>query len=77
MDTKESVGKAANGLGLLVLILLLLKGFKLAVNYRNHCRMNTLFILCWLAMYCRIFMEKEVGDNRSNFYRLLLCVYCQ
>ena len=22
-------------------------------------------------------MEKEVGDNRRNFYRLLLCVYCQ
>lgn len=83
MDTKESVGKAAKGLGSLVLILLLMKGFtfsfrsKLAVNYRNHCRRNTLFILCGLAMYCRIFMEKEVGDNRRNFYRLLLCVYCQ
>lgn len=73
MDTKESVGKAAKGLGSLVLILLLMKGF--TFSFRSNWLLTigiivggTLFLyFVGFAMYCRIFMEKEVGDNRLQF----------
>ena len=78
MDTKESVGKAAKGLGSLVLILLLMKGF--TFSFRSNWLLTIGIIVggtLFLYFVGLQFMEKEVGDNRRNFYRLLLCVYCQ